>query len=245
MDTEQYFKSISMELKALENRIRYLINDTHWPTDGEWKESILRQVIQRSCPKNISVGRGFIITEAGNSSQIDILLYDNTQPVIYSDGDLVFIQPSSCRGIIEVKSTYSSPVYRNACESISDAAKLVRDSEPDLDIFVGVFIYEMRTRQPRIDLELLKELTDEHIHKTIDHVCLGQHKFIKFWEQCPLDRAIGYDHWHLYRLEDMAFGYFIHNLLSVISGHRLVRNEMIWFPAQGKEHNRENSLRRT
>ncbi|MFM2591273.1 DUF6602 domain-containing protein [Vibrio sp. TBV020] len=245
MDTERYFKSISMELKALENRIRHLIDDAHWPTDGEWKESILRQVIQRSCPKNISLGRGFIITENGNSGQIDVLLYDNTQPVIYQDGDLVFIQPSSCRGIIEVKSTYSSQVYRDACESISTTAKLVRDSEPDMDIFVGVFIYEMRNRQPRIDLDVLRELTDEHWHKTIDHVCLGQHKFIKFWEQCPLEHVDNYERWHLYRLEDMAFGYFIHNLLSVISGYKLVRNEMIWFPAQGKEHNRENSLRRT
>ncbi|USD42720.1 hypothetical protein J4N42_19010 [Vibrio sp. SCSIO 43135] len=245
MNTEQYFKSISMELKALENRIRYLIHETHWLTDGEWKESILRQVIQRSCPQNISVGRGFVLTDAGNSRQIDILLYDNTQPVIYSDGDLVFIQPSSCRGIIEVKSTYSSEVYRDACKSISETAKIVRDSQPGIDIFVGVFIYEMQGTEPRVVLDVLKELTDQHHHKTIDHICLGQNKFVKFWEQCPRTRTDDYNHWHQYRLCDMSFGYFIHNLLSVISGHRLVRNEMIWFPVQGKENNIENSVRRT
>ncbi|GAB7229395.1 hypothetical protein VrSk94_30850 [Vibrio rotiferianus] len=245
MNTAEYFRSISLELKSLENRIRHLIHSSHWPTDGEWKESILRQVILRSCPKNISVGRGFIITEGGNSGQIDILLYDNTQPVIYRESDLVFIQPSACRGIIEVKSTYDANTYREACESVSSAAKLVRDSEPDIDIFVGVFIYEMPMEQSRIALNVLKELSDISHRNTINHVCLGESKFIKFWESCPVSGESNYDSWHLYTLDDMSFGYFIHNLMSIITGRRLVRNELIWFPVDGKEHNRSNRLART
>ncbi len=244
MDISKYFKSIFTECEALENRVRHFIDDNHWLTDGEWKESVLRTMISRSCPQNISVGRGFILTEDGCSTQIDVLLYDNTQPVLYRDADLVFIPPSACRAIIEVKSTYSANVYREASESISSVAQLVRRSEPDQNIFVGIFFYEMVENDPRIALSALKELTDESPLKTIDHVCLGKNKFVKFWDINQIDDSLNYDTWHLYTLREKAAGYFIHNLMSVISGHNLVRNENIWFPVEGKERNRNCVLAR-
>lgn len=72
MQTEQYFRSISTELDSLKNRVRHLINDQHWQTDGEWKESVLRTIIQRSAPLNMTVGRGFIVDRDRSSTQIDI-----------------------------------------------------------------------------------------------------------------------------------------------------------------------------
>ncbi|WP_139427677.1 DUF6602 domain-containing protein [Aeromonas sobria] len=244
MNISNYFKSISAECKALENRVRHFIDSQHWLTDGEWKESVLRTMINRSCPQNISVGRGFILTEGTCSTQIDVLLYDNTQPVLYRDGDLVFIPPSACRAVIEVKSSYNANVYRDAAKSISSVANLVRSSEPDLDIFVGIFFYEMHGNDSRVALTALKELTDQSLTKTIDHVCIGNSKFIKFWEVNPDDNSQDYNAWHLYTLHNMSAGYFIHNLMSVISDRQLVRNENIWFPAEGKEASRDDVLAR-
>jgi hypothetical protein len=244
MNISDYFKSISAECKALENRVRYFINDGHWLTDGEWKESVLRTMITRSCPQNISVGRGFILTETGCSTQIDVLLYDNTQPVLYRDGDLVFITPSACKAIIEVKSTYTAQIYREASVSVSNIANLVKTSEPNIDIFVGIFFYEMEERSPRLVLSLLKELTDQSNSKTIDHVCLGKDKFIKFWKINPEDESVDYNSWHEYTLPNMSAGYFIHNLMSVLSGHQMVRNENVWFPTEGKEASRDSVLAR-
>lgn len=244
MNISKYFKSISAECKALENRVRHFIDDSHWLTDGEWKESVLRTMISRSCPQNISVGRGFILTETGCSTQVDVLLYDNTQPVLYRDGDLVFITPSACKAIIEVKSTYRADIYRGAAESVSNIASLVRASEPNIDIFVGIFFYEMAENDSRLALSILKECTDESVSKTIDHVCLGKDKFVKFWKNNPEDETSQYNTWHQYTLRDMSAGYFIHNLMSVISGHQLVRNENIWFPTEGKEASRDRTLTR-
>lgn len=244
MNISKYFKSISTECMALENRVRYFIEDEHWLTDGEWKESVLRTIISRSCPQNISVGRGFILTEGECSTQIDVLLYDNTKPILYRDGDLVFISPSACKAVIEVKSTYSANVYREACESISIVADLVRSSEPDIDIFVGIFIYEMTENESRIALSALKELTDQSLLKTIDHVCLGKNMFVKFWEVNPEDSSVDYDTWHLYTLQNMSAGYFIHNLMSIISGRQLIQHENIWFPVEGKEAYRNKILAR-
>ncbi|MBU8977509.1 hypothetical protein JI752_015265 [Lysobacter sp. MMG2] len=40
------FRSIKLEMDALKGRVRQLIDDKHWLTDGEWKETVLRTVPQ-------------------------------------------------------------------------------------------------------------------------------------------------------------------------------------------------------
>ena len=58
-----YFRSITLEFQALKYRVRHLIRDQHWLTDGEWKESVLRAVLDDICLQNIGVGKGFVIYE--------------------------------------------------------------------------------------------------------------------------------------------------------------------------------------
>lgn len=88
MDTKNHFKSLSLELTALKDRVRNFIDDAHWQTDGEWKESVLRTVLNRNLPYNVEAVRGFVITSHGCSKQIDVLLYDKSKPVLFRDGDL-------------------------------------------------------------------------------------------------------------------------------------------------------------
>lgn len=82
MNPADYYRSVTLELDALKSRVRNLIADGHWPTDGEWKESVLRTVLRRHMPSTTGVGRGFIISQAGASTQIDVLLYDTGRPVL-------------------------------------------------------------------------------------------------------------------------------------------------------------------
>ena len=58
MNIENYFKSVTLEIEALKNRVRDFIDDSHWQTDGEWKESVLRSILSRNIPENIKIGRG-------------------------------------------------------------------------------------------------------------------------------------------------------------------------------------------
>ena len=74
MNVPEYFESISLDLNALKNRVRNFISDAHWQTDGEWKESVLRNILRRHLPKNIEVGRGFIVRPEDCSTQIDVLI---------------------------------------------------------------------------------------------------------------------------------------------------------------------------
>ena len=50
MNIGNYFRALSKECEAYKDRVRHFINDAHWPTDGEWKESVLRNLIRRSAP---------------------------------------------------------------------------------------------------------------------------------------------------------------------------------------------------
>ena len=90
-------------MQSLKNRIRNFISDAHWQTDGEWKESILRSVLRRYLPNTTGIGKGFIITKEGPSTQIDILIYDATKPILFKDGDFILVTPDATLGIIEVK----------------------------------------------------------------------------------------------------------------------------------------------
>ena len=47
MNVREYFQSLSQEIGALKHRVRHLIEDAHWQTDGEWKETVVRQVLRR------------------------------------------------------------------------------------------------------------------------------------------------------------------------------------------------------
>ena len=104
----EFHKSITYEINSLKNRVLNLIGDAHWSEVGRYREAVLRNVIKRFIPSNISLGTGFIIdkNEEGNidiSKQIDIIVYDNTYPALFAESDVVITTPANVRGIIEVK----------------------------------------------------------------------------------------------------------------------------------------------
>ncbi len=72
-------------------------------TYGEWKESVLRSFLNRNLPSSYKIVRGFIVTPEGPTTQIDLLLYKSSGPVMFRDGDLVFSSPQEVVAIIEVK----------------------------------------------------------------------------------------------------------------------------------------------
>ena len=103
MNINQYFKTLTDELISLKDRVRYYIDDANWQADGEWKESVIRSILKRHLPSHIGVGRGFVVNTHQASTQIDVLLYDKSKPILFQDGDFVLITPDSVKGAIEVK----------------------------------------------------------------------------------------------------------------------------------------------
>lgn len=237
MRLERYFQSLTAECETLKDRVRYLVNEAHWPTDGEWKESVLRSMLKRSAPESVTVGRGFVVHQDGCSTQIDVLVYDNSMPILYRDGDLVFVTPSACRGIVEVKSNTTLPAFREAAVKLADNAEFIRSRSDLFDIFVGFFSYDVRTANCLTYLQALDATADGQDARVIDHVVLGGRKLIKYWSSDPSVQQGGqnYEHWHLYDLNRMAPGYFIHNLLLNVSKNLSAQRERTWFPRNSKE----------
>lgn len=77
MNISEHYRSVSAELLSLKNRVRNYIEDSHWQTDGEWKESVLRSVLSRHIPETAKIGRGFVISQSYYYSDISILRFSN------------------------------------------------------------------------------------------------------------------------------------------------------------------------
>src|SRR5215510_13798348 len=102
MNVPAYYRSLTSELEAVKDRVRNFIAGNHWLTDGEWRESVLRAIMAQRLPSNVNIGRGFVITEDGPTTQCDILIYRSDRPILFRQGDLAFVTPDAVVAIIEV-----------------------------------------------------------------------------------------------------------------------------------------------
>ena len=232
MDITEHFRSLDLELKAKKSRVRNFIADDHWLTDGEWKESVLRSMLGAHLPDSVKIGRGFVITPNSPSTQCDILLYRADVPVLFRDGDLVFVPPDAVIGIIEVKSSLNLTSYRDAIiklASISDLLGIHRRR-----CFLGLFSYEWCGNQNAEVLLGPLVTACNSKNKLIELVCAGSSKFVRWWPNSP-ESQNNYQQWHAYELHKISAGYFIANVLQATNLSGIGRSERLWFPDNSKE----------
>lgn len=245
MDVTEHFRDISAELKSVQNRIRRLIGNVHWPTDGAWKESVIRSVIRGYLPSTLSVGSGFILTPAGPSTQIDILIYDDTAPILFRDGDFVVIPADCARAVIEVKTSLSKTLLREALEKLNAVSAHLRGrcllSRP----FVGLFTYEPTTVEPQDVLSLLRETNGSTTVYEISALSFGDSQFYRYWQFEP-GRRLGrpYERWHAYTVSGLSQGYFLHNIVEHLFPHVVEGAEALWYPWESKEQHLLDSISR-
>lgn len=233
MDAQKHFESISMELDALKGRVRNFINNRHWLTDGEWKESVLRSMIERRLPDSVKIGRGFILTESGPTTQCDILLYRSDAPLLFRDGDLVFLTPDAAIGVIEVKSRLDRITYGDAIRKLGDIGrKLGVHSD---HCFIGLFSYDVEGDPEKWATNALKENCGNGLPK-VHFITLGSSHFLRWWERSPDGHTKAYRRWHFYRVNDLSPGYFIANVIDSVCSGKVSRNAPFWFPKDGKEN---------
>ena len=236
-------KSINQELILLKDRVKNLIEINginHHGEDGNYRELVLRNIIRRFLPNNLSIGTGFVISndeeEAKRSTQIDILIYDNSYPLLFQEGDFIITTPQSVKAIIEVKTTIGN----------SDLNEILKKSKKNYDlinreIFNGVFAYNYddniidgRTRQLA---STIKNSLEETSGK-VNHISLGQNIFIRYWDKSYIDMLIEEDQriiarncsnsfFNIYKLRDLSFAYFISNLIYWITDKNI--DEQGWF----------------
>lgn len=246
MNPFEYFRDLSKELRAVQNRIRNLIGGVHWPSDGAWKESVLRTVLRRYLPPSITVGSGFILTPKAVSTQIDILVCDDSAPILFRDGDFLISTAECVRAALEIKTQLTASELHESLHKLNQISALMRRRCVHQHPFLGLFCYEPTPSSPTVILDALQEANGQTANYEIRALCFGDSQFYRFWEFDPRTKSRQlYDSWHAYQLPEIAPGYFIHNLVESLFPHAVERAEDIWYPVDGKERNLVASKKRS
>jgi len=251
-DFISYHKSIGGELKIAQNRIRDLIGRSHFQTDGEHKEFILRKVITNYAPEIFRIGTGFVcypnqnqelpLDDSKNSGQIDILITSRMKPTLYKSDELHFVTSDSVEAIIEVKSKVANgEKLKSTINKLSLDVKRIRErSSNHQKCWAGLFIYDKGELNDTQVLEMLQLVTNNDPLAAINCISIGENLFIRFWENGhPISNLNQSKRWHSYELQELSQAYFISNLISHLSFGFEELSEKAWFPIVGtKEINR-------
>lgn len=256
MNTKNFQKSITLELETLKNRVRDLIDDKHWLSDGEFKEAILRNVLKRNLPSNLSIGTGFVINSQTKeiSSQIDLIIYENEYPPLFIEGDFILIESKGVKGIIEVKTKLNNNQIKDVLEKINENVRVIKGWNKNSKLkFTGLFSYdyegfkideindtelvekEIEKAKNRL-LNLSSNQTLEKSNGLVNHISLGKDFFIRYWDKnCLIDNkpTNDYNFYNFYHLPDLGYSYFISNIYELCSTVDLYDRQWFSFPIDG------------
>lgn len=246
-DALNFQKSITNELKLIKDRVTQLIGHVGPGETGRYREAVLKNILRKYLPQNISVGTGFIIDGDGIyiSRQLDIIVYDNTKPVLFSDGDFIITTLLNVLGIIEVKS--SIPNLNQVVEQFEESVtnfheRLLEERQPK--IFTGIFSFEFGGNINNLGIDDCLR----NSNKVINHISIGTQYFIRKWKHLdainlrPSQIECGTDFYNVYDIKDLSYSYFISNLIHIVTGGL---NDRYWFsfPVPGtKEMNRMRTI---
>lgn len=264
IDLLDFYKSIGSELTAVKNRVRHLIGRRHWGKEGEYKEAILRNVIRRFLPKNYSIGTGFVAAHDGEinyiTSQIDIIIYDNTNPTLFQEGDFIIVTPQAVRAVIEVKTQIYSSKFEKIVRRIIEDARLIRHNQGKIyecnpvgipeekpqGLFIGLFSYGT-TKKVNFLYETIKEIGIKEKNKNIklpleryfiNNIVLSSDYYISFKEHKESDYMLT-----LYNMKNLSYPNFITNILRNLSFLPVYMAPGVWVPFNEDQFiNREESV---
>jgi hypothetical protein len=248
IDPKEFQESITKELDTIRNRVRNLIGASHWGEEGRYKEAILKNVIRRFLPNNLSIGTGFVIKKNNNetqiSNQIDIIIYDNTIPVLFSEGDFVITTYKNVKGIIEVKTRIRNSELEEVIRKAEDNGRLIGK-----EIFNGIFSYEYDENIESGSVSRALKSALKNARGYVNHISLGPNVFIRLWREEDRNRLYPpvenceRDFYNIYKLRGLSFSYFISNLLELTCSSKLDDRWWFLYPIVGtKERHRVETI---
>ncbi|MFC1691782.1 DUF6602 domain-containing protein [Nanoarchaeota archaeon] len=239
-DIRKFYESVTSELISIKDRVRNLIGDAHWPSDGRYKEAILKTVIARFLPFGFSIGNGFVINSRREiTKEIDLIIYDNSSPILFKEGDFVIVLANSVRAIIQVKTKISNSTELKAIISNANAngdiiQSLLTNSR---FLFNGIFSYSSNISRESLKTALEKIYEQEScpFNRRVNHIALGENIFVRLWNK-KIDRQLK-QKFKEYELDNLSFAYFISNILHEIDKEKTPTRENVslFFPYPSKD----------
>lgn len=146
-DFDAYLQSWTNELSSRADRVRQLIGDAHWLSDGHHKEGIIREFLVRHLPSYLNVTRGFVRTVGGNqkcSPENDILISDfSTHPPYFFEGDLQIVPPSSVIATLEIKTSFSKATVKDAIKNVVRTKNIMKLATKFEKTWSGIYFYDI------------------------------------------------------------------------------------------------------
>lgn len=155
-----YLESWSLELTSRSNRIRQLIGDAHWLSDGHHKEELLRDFLTRYLPKDLDILRGFVkpnMVGSKCSPEVDILITDPHRAIPYfQEGGVQIVHPDAVIAHLEVKSKFTADTIKEALLNIARTKRLTTLGNPTFEPWSGIIFYTIAaSRTPDTIIETL------------------------------------------------------------------------------------------
>lgn len=234
MNIIEYHKSTSKELIAIKDRVRNLIK--HWGVDGRHQEAVIKTMIKRFLPEKYNIANGFVVCQTDirgkhtPSKEIDLLIYDTSYPVLFRDNDFVIITSDAVVGIIEVKANIKNQGFKKVIDKCNKNGKFIFESKNDKSkpIFNGIFSYESDINNIDSLADIIKSsseiLINEKDNYCVNHIAFNENYFYKYWVN-----ESTYPH-EIYNLNELAFSFFISNLMDWISIDSVINNSNLWYP---------------
>ena len=226
----RYWQSLGKNLKATKDRVRNLIGDRHWLTEGTYKEIILRNAIERHLPESLRICTGFVCSDDDISTQIDLLIIDKSAFTLFKEGDLTIVTQSAVRAIIEVKTALTEA--SDAADTIMKLAengRLCEQRSASGPFWSGLFVFESRGGRPERLLQALRKAKSETGY-SVNCVAYGPKTFIRFWDN---HQDVQGPCWVSYGLPSLAAGYFVGNIIAALTPGLGYEDGSAIFPIEG------------
>ena len=160
----RFLESISSELTSQSTRVRDLIGDKHWLSDGHHKEFLLLSLLRRHLPACTIASRGFVISPVHSdicSSEQDILVIENTcEAPLFQQGDLVVTFPRMVLAAISVKTRFKRSEILDSIEGLNSVRSTARDSPDQRSIWCGAFFFECEDVFEKTPSKSYKQIRD-------------------------------------------------------------------------------------
>lgn len=143
----RFLASLAEELHCQSTRVRDLIGDSHWLSDGHHKEYILTHLLQRHLPSGVVACRGFVVSpnDTGlRSTEQDILIIDtHREAPIFSGGGLSIALPHSVLAAISVKTTLDSETVADTIKGLNSVRSTMVDHIRARELWCAGYFYEI------------------------------------------------------------------------------------------------------
>ena len=117
---QKFFAGWGAEIESKLDRVNDLIGNIHRPSEGSYREILLRDFLRRVLPDRYRVSTGFVLGwPGGPSSQMDVIVWDAHRHAPFMEtGEFAVVPDSAVRALIEVKTTLDATNLKKALRNL-------------------------------------------------------------------------------------------------------------------------------